>query len=281
MSCLELLNLSFGQSHAKGVHEAFCKALEYRESKLKDFPVENINSKLADCFTSSGAKECVTLSEMIAIKNDARAVKVHTFLVGDRVLPESQKENFFWPRLLQYAYNCLYEESLTSEGLEIFKHALSLELAGQLRLGLALGYMYIGWERALNIDILHHTKSLIASCAQVLMKSDRENLTSSTNEILDDFAQLLFNLAVFNSAPVILDSILTSIIEVIQHIHWAPQMQQECVSKIPCVAHAIVDRFAQAVTGGSFNAVKYVVSRLLRVRLCLTFEAKISVFKRG
>ena len=242
---LELLGVAesvFDIFNAERAHEAFCRALEYRESNAADLPEEQINSSLANCFTSSGAKECVTLSEMMAIKNYEHAIKAHAFIVGNRALPEILKEDKLWPKLLYHAYKCLYKESLPSEGFEILKLALSLESIGQLELGLALSYikMVIDKEGTLKTDTLHLLKSLIASYAQVLMKVDHQNLTRNSNVMLSHFAELLFNLAFYYSVPGILDSVLTSILEVVEHIHQALRVQKDCATKIQSVASTIM-----------------------------------------
>ena len=273
---LELLGVAesvLGTFNAERAHEAFCRALEYRKSSAADLPEEHINSSLANCFTSSGAKECVTLNDMMAIKNDEHAIKAHAFLVGDRALPEILREDNLWPKLLYHAYKCLYKESLPSEGFEIFKLALSLESIGQLELGSTLNQIEIGidWKGTLKANVLHLSETLIASSAQMLMKIDSETLTRNSSEILSHFAELLFNLAFYYSVPGILDTVLTSILEVVGHIHQTFRVQKDCVTKIQSVAHTVMDKLAEAfwdnvycgMTGGSIKRVKYVVSRLL------------------
>ena len=267
---LELLGVAesvLGTFNAERAHEAFCRALEYRECNAADLPEEQINSSLANCFISSGAKECVTLSEMMAIKIDEHAIKAHAFLVGDRALPEILCEDKLWPKLLYHAY----KKSLPLEGFEIFKFALSLESIGQLELGSTLNQIEIGidWKGTLKANVLHLSETLIASSAQMLIKIDSETVNSS--EILSHFAELLFNLAFYYSVPGILDTVLTSILEVVGHIHRAFRVQQDCVTKIQSVAHTVMDKLAEAfwdniycgMTGGSIKRVKYVVSRLL------------------
>ena len=275
---LELLGVAesvLGYSFsAERAHEAFCRALEYRESNTADLPEEQINSSLANCFTSSGAKECVTLSEITAIKSDEHAIKTHAFLVGNRALPEILREDKLWQKLLYHAYECLYKESLPSEGFEIFKLALSLESVGQLKLGVAFQFIKMGiYSDDMKADVLHLSESLIAWYVQVLMKVDSEKLTRKSSEILSDFADLLFNLA-FNASDVpglMLDLFVTSILEVVGHIHQAFKAQQDCVTKIQSVAHTVMVKLDRACsntmlygqTWGSIKRVKYVISRLL------------------
>ena len=92
-------------------HEAFCRALECRESSSKELVERKINSNLVNCLTHSRAKKCVSLNEMLAIKHDENAIRVHSFLVGDRVLylKANRREN--------YGHNYLTMQS--SDGLYI------------------------------------------------------------------------------------------------------------------------------------------------------------------
>ena len=102
---------------------------------------------------------------MKAIKNNEQAIKIHTFIVGDRVLPEGMKQEKLWPKLLEHAYKCIFLDSRTSEGLEICQHALNLELSAQVELGSVLKYIERGldWLGRVEMGVFDLTENLIAS----------------------------------------------------------------------------------------------------------------------
>ena len=263
--------------NAERAHEAFCRALEYRERNSEDLPVGCTNSNLVNCITYSGAKECVTLSEMIAIKHNENAIKVHSFLVGDRVLPEKQKEEKLWPQLLNYAdLRKSYYIDRRVLGYEIFKHALNSESTAHLNLGLVIHYIKCSFklEGQREVDVLHFVENLIASYAQVLMKSEYKTLILKSSEVMNQFAELLLELAFYYSQPGFHDSILSSIVDVVKLVHQAHRiLEHERTSQIASLAHTIMSKLPKALrhidicsmmNAGQIKRVKYVVSRLLR-----------------
>ena len=247
-------------------HEAFCRALEYRESSSEELVEGKTNSNLANCFIQSGAKECVSLNEMLAIKHDENAIRVHSFLVGDRVLPESQKEEKLWPQVLEYAITRgSYYVDRHILGCEIFKHARNLESTAHLNLGLVTHYIRcsfgLGGQR--EADVLYFVESLIASYAQVLMTSD----------VMHHFGELLLTLTLFYPHSEIHDSILSSIVDVVKLIHQAQNfLEHERTSQIASLSHTIIRKLPRAFriafrlrlfNTWKIKRVKYVVSRLL------------------
>ena len=271
---LELLGVAesvLGSFNAERAHEAFCRALEYRERSAEEFPAEERRPSIADCLTS-GEKECVTLNEVKAIKNNEQAIKIHAFLVGDRVLPESMKQEKLWPKLLEHAYKCIFQDSCTSKGLQIFQHALNLESSAQVELGSVLKYIDRGldWLGRLEMGVFDLTENLIASYEQVVKKVSKENLTRNSCTLINCFGEILFNVAFYYSVPVILDSILTSVLEMLGQIHQAAKTQEDSVPKVAySVMCKLIEEYEangnEEINTGSLNRVKYVIFRLLCV----------------
>ena len=65
-----------------------------------------------------------------------------------------------------------------------------------------------------------------------MKKVSKENLTRNSRTLVNFFGEILFSVAFYYSVPVIIYSILTSILEILGQIHQAAKTQDDSVPKV-------------------------------------------------
>ncbi|XP_071501103.1 uncharacterized protein [Diadema antillarum] len=257
--------LGFSQYMAGGLCEAYetlCKVISQR----CHFPERRADPELEAIIQCT---EKYSLADINAIKGDMRAMKVQWLLIGDRIIPEGAKGEYFFKHLARFACQCMQQDD-ASRGYNIFKYLLSCESHSKAVLGTVMDgiYPFFGPNDNLDTKVVTQGCEIVNEYRDVIRHVSNSSLVEHSPELIKIFGRLLFDFAYFFSELDLLESLIKTAEKVMTVVRAACSSLDKGKYKSGSVTFEIMDKLFSAFRknmfrGTSLNRVKRVMCKLL------------------